>query len=380
AVELARWLAFAEREPIPSAVTAACHSDDEARALGAVATAHGLAPLLHYRAKHARIQLLPSLASALAEAYHANLARTTYFYQELARVLDVARGLNCDVLILKGAHLAATLYPTAATRPMIDVDLLVRREQVESLVAALCARNYHVISQEPQRGVRFAFEPQVLLAHVGRTEYGCVALHWSLLDFPFYQQRLRTSDFWERTKPCTLAGVSATVLADEELLVYLAVHVALHHQWSRLIWLCDIALLLARAGDRLDWARVLAVAEANTLTLALRETLHKVAEDFGVPLAPDACARLDAATISAAERRAWDALTQPGRGAARSFWDDLLAIGDTRARAAFAFANLFPSPAYMRRRYGVSNTIALPVAYVRRWLRGWSSWRTDKLV
>ena len=65
------------------------------------------------------------------------------------------------------------------------------REQAQKLVGALSAIDYRVASREPRPGAGLEFENQVLLAHPGKAEYGCMALHWSLLDFPSYQRRLR---------------------------------------------------------------------------------------------------------------------------------------------------------------------------------------------
>jgi hypothetical protein len=375
---LARWLLFPEREPLPPVVATALSGDvagDSGDVLLQLARTHGLAPLLHYRSKKAGIAFPPAAAAAIAADYHASLARNTYMYQELARMQGVAGGLGADLLVLKGAHLAARLYPTIAARPMVDVDLLVRREQVPVLVTALTARDYQVVSREPRPGARLDFGNQILLAHRGRADYGCLALHWGLLDFPYYQQRLRMQDFWERAVPCELPGMTAKVLDATDLLVYLCAHVALHHQWSRLIWLCDIALLLRQMGTELNWERSVAVARAGGLTLALGAALRRASGELGVPIPAEVWQLLTAATIGSAERYAWQELTQEGRGAGQSFWAKLRLMHGTRARLNFAFAHLLPSPAYMRRRYQLTSNRQLPAAYARRWLRGMASLR-----
>jgi len=342
-----------------------------------MARAEGLAPLLHYRARKAGIAFAPTATAALSTDYHASLSRNTYMYQELARLQRTASEHGVDVLVLKGAHLAAWLYPSPATRPMVDVDLLVRREQAQKLVAALSARDYQVVSREPRAGTRMEFGNQVALAHPGKAEYGCVALHWSLLDFPLYQRQLRMQDFWERAVVLRneIPGIDARVLGAEDLLVYLCGHLALHHQWSRLIWLCDIALLVARMGGALDWDRTCALARSAGLTLALRETLRRAAGELGTQIPDEVWTWLAAAPIGSAERYAWQELTQEGRGAGQSFWANLRAMQGTRARLSFALAHLLPSPRYMRMRYQLSSDGQLPAAYARRWARGLASLR-----
>jgi hypothetical protein len=258
---------------------------------------------------------------------------------------------------------------------MVDVDLLVRREQAQPLTAVLCARDYQVVSHEPRPGVGLEFENQILLAHPGKSAYGCLALHWSLLDFPSYQRQLQMEPFWQRAVTYRLQDVAARGLGAEELLVYLCAHVALHHQWSRLIWLCDIGLLLERVGGALDWERACVLAAEAGLSLALAETLRRAAETLGAPVPSDVWPMLRAAPVSQAERYAWRELTQGGRSAGRSFWANLRSMQGVRARLDFAFAHLVPAPEYMRRRYGLRSDWELPAAYAGRWWLGIRSLR-----
>ena len=367
---LARWLLRPEREQIPPMVAAAQAAGAPAGELVQMARDEGLAPWLHYRARQAGIVFAPAVAAALTSDYHASLSRNTYMFGQLAGVGRIAAAQGVDLLMLKGAHLAAWLYPSPATRPMVDIDLLVRREQAPQLVAALSAADYRVVSHEPRPGAGLEFENQLLLAHPGKSDYGCLALHWSLLDFPSYQRRLRMEDFWQRAGSCALPGMDARVLAAEDLLVYLCAHLALHHQWSRLIWLCDIALLLERVRGTLDWDRACALAESAELSLALGETLRRAAGILGAVVPADVWARLNSVPVGPAERYAWQAMTQSGRSAGRSFWTNLRAMHGIRSRLGFARAHLLPSPGYMRRRYQLTSNWQLPAAYAGRWLLG----------
>ena len=231
------------------------------------------------------------------------------------------------------------------------------------------ARGYRVASPEPRAGTLTQFENLVLLARGGEQAHSPIGLHWSLLDDPFYQERLRVDDFRARALAADLSGVRCKVFAPEALLVYLAAHLALHHRWSRLLWECDIVLVLAQQ-PALDWALVLQLAQANALSLALRETLRRVSEHFALEIPPEVRTRLEHAPISSAERRAWHARAGEARRAGRAFWFDLQGIEGTRARALFALAHLFPSPAYMAQRYALSRRAQLPLAYARRWWRG----------
>ena len=369
AVALARWLVCPEREALPACVSAAQAEPRAADALAQLAREHGLAPWLHQRARQQALAFVPSLAATLATEYRASLARNTYFAERLREVSAVCAALDADVIALKGIHLAALVYPALATRPMVDLDVLIERGDLPRVIEAMQARGYRVASPEPRAGTLTQFENLVLLARGGEQAHSPIGLHWSLLDDPFYQERLRVDDFRARALAADLSGVRCKVFAPEALLVYLSAHLALHHRWSRLLWECDIVLVLAQQ-PALDWALVLQLAQANALSLALRETLRRVSEHFALEIPPEVRTRLEHAPISSAERRAWHARAGEARRAGRAFWFDLQGIEGTRARALFALAHLFPSPAYMAQRYALSRRAQLPLAYARRWWRG----------
>lgn len=87
-----------------------------------------------------------------------------------------------------------------------------------------------------------------------------------------------------------------------------------------------------------------------------------------VPLAT--LERLRALQPSAAEITVFRRLTSRERPVAQRFWTDLSGMGGWRARLDYAASALFPSPAYMRRRYGVRHPHLLPLYYPYRWWVG----------
>ncbi len=368
AAALARWLVCPTREPIPIGVSAAQSDARAAADLLALANEHALTPLLHYRAKVAALTFTPTLAAAVRREYHLSLARNVYFYECLRELADVCAALRVELIVLKGAQLAAQYYPTLATRPMVDVDVLLARDDLPRIVDALRTRGYRIVNPEPRAGA-LQFENVVLLARAHTREHSPLGLHWTLLDDPFYQRILRVDDFRADARDAELSGMRCKVLAPEALLVYLAAHLALHHQWSRLLWECDLALVLAR--EPLNWDRVLALTQTNQLTLAVRETLRRVSEHFTLGVPREVWTHLDSSAITRAERQTWYVRTSGSqRSAGRAFWFDLQAVSGVRARAVFAWSHLFPSLSYMQRRYALSHRAQLPLAYVRRWWRG----------
>ena len=73
--------------------------------------------------------------------------------------------------------------------------------------------------------------------------------HWWLTNNPFYVRRLAVDYFWQRTMAANIGGVPAQVLAPTAQFLHLAMHLYLHHDDRQLLWLFDLALLLARDGQ-----------------------------------------------------------------------------------------------------------------------------------
>jgi hypothetical protein len=110
-----------------------------------------------------------------------------------------------------------------------------------------------------------------------------VDLHWDLLSSESFARgsRVTVDEVWERAVSVDFSGVPGVTLSDEDLLVYLALHLAVHHACSGLIWLLDIALLLDQRGERMDWEAVVRRAWRWRVTRALFFALERVRGCYG---------------------------------------------------------------------------------------------------
>jgi hypothetical protein len=112
------------------------------------------------------------------------------------------------------------------------------------------------------------------------------------------------------------------------------------------------------SGPGLDWPAVMRQAQAWELVLPLQKVLPEFARDYGLAELELVLAPLAALRPNRAEKAAFDRLAS---GSRTSGWG---------RRLAFAAANLFPSRAYMRRRYGIANSVWTPSYYPYRWFLG----------
>lgn len=293
-----RLLLAAARIGPPDAILAVPRPLDWAY-LHAAAGHQGVAPLLHDWAR-ARdgIAGAAALAARLAPAYwgshFANRARGG----ELARVLRVAADAGVPVMPLKGAILAWCYYPTAALRPMSDLDLLVPAEGMGTLAAALAELGYAEDRDKPRlldearRDDRH--RERGFTATPGRTpiRIECRAepldpMLWGLTEVdPAFAARLRrqVERMWARAARDTFEGAPFARIAPEDLVLHVASHLATRHGEFRLLWLHDLALIAAAHAGALDWDDVAAMARGLRLGAPVLAALEAAGRWAGAPI------------------------------------------------------------------------------------------------
>ena len=232
---------------------------------------HSVFPLL-YRQLTAvvRQDVPPEALNRLQEVYRGNTARNLFLLGELERVLRSLAEDGITAIPWKGPTLAIAGYGDLSLRRFVDLDVIVRRDDVERAIAVLTRLGYRA---EPAVSV----SQQAFLI---RTQHG--------LAFHRDEGRLIVELHWD------VAGVGSEVLAlaPEDVLLSLCVHGS-KHLWERLAWVCDIAEWLA-AHPGLRWPELLAQAERTGQQRMLLVGLRLAAELLDTPLPETAAKAIDA--------------------------------------------------------------------------------------
>ncbi len=341
------------------------------QALPALAARHRLSALL-YDVLRGQAWVPAPVLSELQAARYALAVRDLLLSDELCAALDRLAASEVDLLLLKGAALAPTVYGGQGLRPMEDLDLLIRPAAAAAALSALTQMGYGSTSVEVRPGSDLAFESEVRLTRSGRMPFS-VELHWTLFDVPHYQQVLPIDWFWDSARTISLSPtVRARALGPEALLLHLCGHLLLHHgaDAAALLWHHDVAEVLVYDRNRIDWTLLLGKAKECGLVLPLQQVLNRVIAGWHPPVPPDALARVNRLRPLPSEQRLVRERSAPRRPVARRFYSDLASMHGWGARLRYAWIQLFPSPAYMRARYGVTRTWLLPLYYPYRWWIG----------
>lgn len=304
-----------------------------------------------------------SARNKLTNAFYNTTARNLLLQRELGRVLQAFSNVGISVVVLKGAALAATVYPMPELRPMGDLDLLIRAEDLTQAKIVIQSLGFMPEAQKIGLGMErlVAYEAnfdggQLMPVHV--------ELHWDLVGGERSRYKSRIEWFWRRTESVSVAGVPVQVLDPTANLAYLTAHLTIKHgdQEPRLIWLYDLHLLIRDHADGIDWCDLVGrVAEFSWLS-GFQATLENLRTCFGTPVPTEA---LELAAQHMTHHSPTDRSVL-ARSRALSMWHRLAGL-DFAARLQVLIGLMFPSRAYLRQRYRFRAAWLWPLWYVYRW-------------
>ena len=232
-------------------------------AIAALAARHGISPLLYQALTESGVaSAVPSeILQSLREAFLINGARNALLYHDLGQLLTALQQNSIPVIVLKGAHLAALVYDNSALRKMNDIDVMVKNTDLEKTQSILQRLGYAPDSYK-------STTPPERDHHLPRMVKGsgpCIEVHWAIAS-PAVPFNIDTKGLWQRAQPVTIGGAATLALSYEDLLLHLCVHTTSHYSERFSIThapfclglrpLCDIATLIDRYKNEIDWQKL----------------------------------------------------------------------------------------------------------------------------
>jgi hypothetical protein len=159
----------------------------------------------------------------------------------------VLRRAGLAPIVLKGAALAYLAYPAPGLRTMADLDLLVQPDQAQLANDALTAAGYQAIPDDLPEGHHHL--PPLLTPD----RRSLIELHHHVLP-EANPYAIDMAALWSRAQWRQLGEVEALVLAPEDALLHICVHLAWGHryQWFPLRTLVDVMALTTHAAINWD--------------------------------------------------------------------------------------------------------------------------------
>ena len=330
-------------------------SGDEWRRAAAAARAEGLEAWLYRRIARGASDVPDEVRDGLRVASAGVVARALALAAELATLLRALADTGVACAPLRGAALAELLYGDACARPAGDVDLLVRRADLDAVEKTLGALGFRPVDR--RAGFAREFSYTLELARPGVV----VEPHWTLA-YPPYADALDMDRVWARCRPGRVVGEPALLLSSESLLLNLCLHLIHKAPDVPLLWLLDVDRLIRREAGAIDWDELLALTRSAGVERQVGAALRGVTDLFSTPVPSHVLAALDVTRPAALDRL----LVPEGGVDGRESLALLFALSGVRRRARYAAALLFPSPGFMTMEYGVTGPAGLALAYSRR--------------
>ncbi|MFH2108804.1 MAG: nucleotidyltransferase family protein [Chrysiogenia bacterium] len=169
-------------------------------------------------------------------------ARSLIFEVSCGEMQELLAAAGIPMLVLKGPHVAATLYENPADRDYCDLDILVKPEHYLSAALVLIKNGFSLFKVNRRRLASEKADYQMLL----RAPRGvAVELHRALADRD--QFRSDVHGFFQRAQEFAFGEVKVRGLGNEDLLLHLCLHFGKRHfMTSEKKHLVDIALLLKK--------------------------------------------------------------------------------------------------------------------------------------
>lgn len=239
---------------------------------------HDLAGLVFVLCQRAKLlpQMPPTVVNDLQNVYARTVASNLKLYRQLGQVLTTMQAAGIPTLLLKGAHLAQTVYGDIGLRAMSDLDLLVTEADLPRAHQLLLALGYR-----PPTTISSTFHHLPELSKPGAFP---IDLHWTIMPIRQHQS-LPMTPLWQRAIPLDGALAGAVGLVPVDLLLHLILHTAVQHTFVfGLRSLYDIATVIRTYDATLDWSQVAEQANAWQIGRAAYLTLTLCQELLGTPI------------------------------------------------------------------------------------------------
>ena len=254
----------------------------------------GVLPLVHARLRAQPPGAVPAEVLNIVNERYIELAlQSSLIFRELADIATALGDRGVPLMLLKGLHLAVDVYDARPLRTMGDIDIMVPRDRLADAERALaaagfgvqpvadltdfCRTNPHLPRMAPPRGRGIGVE-----------------VHWTI-ERPTSPFDIRHEELWAHARTIDVDGRAMHVLTPEHLALHLCLHACFHHRFEHtpLKQLCDLAVLLKRYREEIDWDVLIGTAERWRVGPFVRFTLLLTHELLGAEV-PNAIQALPA--------------------------------------------------------------------------------------
>jgi hypothetical protein len=290
-------------------------------------------------------------------------------YEHFFQAVNAFSDQGIQVIALKGIFLAETIYQDTGLRPMSDIDLLVKKEDALKCASILKERGY--TTREIFKSDFTA--KNSLKKHLPPLVSGNVSIELHVqahVEDPEYSVEI--NDYWKNARSADIAKTRTLALSPGDLLQYLCIHLDYHFYCGMILLYqyCDIAGVIKFYKNEFDWNDFIRSCEKYNCSKSVYRQLFIAHKYFETPLPSEILADSNFYCDQPTERlfllylkgETKDISKEIMHGAIRN----IKIINGTRKKIIFLIHDIFPSYAFMKRRYQVKNPLMIFLYYLIR--------------
>jgi len=222
---------------------------------------HRLLPVFYNRILSLDLENIPpEFTSRLKNIYIVNLRRNLLLERELLRILSIFKDSDIPVMPLKGVVFARYLYGDLAFRQSsIDLDLLVREEQIAKAESLLKELGYSFLGKEEDddrnRFLKLKYDRHLQFSvKANALNTLNLELHCDTRGF-FVVTNLR--DFWHNSREEQIDGYKVLMPSPEDMLIYLSQLSLSTFEFVELKYLYDLHMCIDKFKRAFHWDSIL---------------------------------------------------------------------------------------------------------------------------
>ena len=325
----------------------------------------------HQSPKLTRLPNIPSrVLEFFRQQYYENLARNMTLFQELKEILQGLSSRGIRVMVLKGAALAETVYKNLALRPMSDLDLLIRKQDLAEAERELFDSGYSTAEIEFSGwwAERFGGE-RLYVKCTGFPIY--VDIHWNIANCTWMSSNGMKGEvdrIWNEARPMKVAGVNTWGMSVEDEILYTSVHLSAHHLHWRLIWLKDICELTHQYQGQIDWEKMVNRAKQWQVERPVHFTLKYAQEWLSAQIPGKALAELKPCDTNTLETKFLESYMNINGSRVKvvDHFYRFLTLPGIADRTRFLLGAMCPNVTYLRKRHSIPESRIVYFYYLYR--------------
>jgi hypothetical protein len=320
---------------------------------------HRLWPVAGFLASRGDVP--PKLAALAAPLAESQLRDMRAQAEEERRVVSALSSSTEPPLVLKGALLARTVYPTPESRFRTDLDLLIREEAVAEIEEGLRSLGY----ERPEGAQTPMPVMQSQWSRRCDSRDFTIDLHWDLRNHPALQGCFSFQELFESRQPLPDLHENAVGMGPVHALLNASMHYFNDYTDERPQQGLLDKDLLWRSMSSDDQGEAMVLASDRGLAGLLAESLSRARSEFATPVES-----ADIDHLRKIGEQQWATrLIRANRRRSTAYWFALRSEPGLGRKLTRIRLGLFPPASYMRRLYPESSRFGIAGLYFRRLIK-----------